>query len=157
MTAMLPAHLTESLNSLGDAAAALTAEVRQDREQRAAVEAAERGRRRRAERWVTGLLVVALLMLGGLVTLVLQFEHDRRDRSAASAENLRRIEAINERIADCTTAGGDCYEQGQARTGAILVEVTRIQILVDLCGRVADNDTLAEMEKCVATQAARAR
>ncbi len=103
------------------------------------------------------LVAIAVLLIGGQLSLTIRFEQERKERSAANIENLRRIEAINERIADCTTAGGDCYEQGQKRTGAVLVEVTRIQILVDLCGRVADNDTLAEMERCVATQAAKAK
>jgi hypothetical protein len=150
---MLPAHLTESLNNLGDAAAEMTAEVRRDREQREAAEAAERARRRRAERWMMGLLVALSLVIVGLSMLVIRFEADRRDRSAANAEILRRNAQLSEQIADCTTAGGECYERGAQRTGQAVAELARVQILIEVCGHDPDNDTVAEMNRCVEAEA----
>jgi hypothetical protein len=157
MTAMLPAHLTESLNNLGDAAAALTAEVRMDREQRAAAEAAERARRRKAERWTMALLAAAVLLLAGLMWMGIQFEADRRARSATNAENLRRIEEISEQntriirqVEDCTSVEGSCARRGQARYGSAIAELVRQQIVIEACGQVPGNDTVAEIQRCVA-------
>ncbi len=108
-------------------------------------------------RLVLGAVAVAVVMIGGLLSLTVRFEQERKGRSAANIAELQEIQAVNSRIADCTTAGGECYERGQERTGAVLAEVTRIQILVDLCGREPGNDTLAEMERCVAAKVKAAR
>lgn len=136
MTAMLPAHLSQSLDSLGDAAAALTAEVREDRADR-----------RRQDRRMMALLAVAVLLLGGLLTLVVQFDADRRERSAAFAEILRQNARTSELIADCTTEGGDCYAKGQARGQDAVRGAIRGYIAVAQCQRVTDTD--AELERCV--------
>ncbi len=102
------------------------------------------------------LMIVAIgAMVGGLLTLVIQFEAERRDRSAANAANVRNIAEISERIADCTTEGGTCYREGQARTAGVLAEVVRAQVAVEWCGRSSDVDTRAELQACVAREMAR--
>jgi|SRR5688572_26442504 len=132
MTAMLPAHLTESLNNLGDTAAALTAEVRADREGR-----------RRHDRRMLALLVVLSLLVVGLATLGVL---NRRT-------NTQNAELI-EQIKDCTSADGECYREGQRRTADAVAELVRAQMLVELCARDAGNDTQAELERCVAQRRA---
>lgn len=134
MTALLPAHLTETLNNLGDAARALTDEVRADR----------RARRHRDRRMMALLVVLALLVVA-LAALGLM----NRRTNEQNAELVRQIK-------DCTTAGGACYERGQARTGSAVAQVVRAQVFIDLCGRDPGNDTAAEMQACVAELAATA-
>jgi hypothetical protein len=98
------------------------------------------------------LVAVAVLLLGGLLSLTVRFEQDRKGRSAANIAELREIQAVNERIADCTTAGGACYERGASRTGDAIAQLARLQIAINLCGRESGNDTMAEMERCVAAK-----
>lgn len=98
------------------------------------------------------LVAVAVLLIGGLLTLTIRFEQERKERSSANLANLEQIRAVNERIADCTTVGGECYDRGAARTGQAIAELARLQIAIELCGRDADNDTVAEMERCVAAK-----
>ncbi len=100
-------------------------------------------------RYALLMIVATLLMVGGLLTIVIQFEVERRERSAANAANVRKITEISERIADCTTEGGVCYRDGQARTAGVLAEVVRAQVAVEWCGRDPDVDSRAELEACV--------
>lgn len=128
MTAMLPAHLTESLNNLGAAARDLAAETR-----------AERLAQRRRDRLVVALLALVALLVASLVMLALV---NRR----TNTQNRQIIQQIG----DCTTAGGTCYEDGQRRTGDAIAELVRAQLLVEACAQVPANDTAAELERCVA-------
>ncbi len=108
-------------------------------------------------RYALLMVVAILLMVGGLLTIVVQFETERRDRSAANAANVRKVTEISERIADCTTEGGTCYKQGQARTAGVLAEVVRAQIAVEWCGRDPQVGSRAELEACVAKAMAAGR
>jgi hypothetical protein len=94
------------------------------------------------------LVVVAVVMIGGLLTIVVQ----NRLRSNQNSEILRRNAELSELIADCTTTGGECYERGQRRTGGAVAEVARLQILIELCGQDRGNDTEAELQRCVAAR-----
>ncbi len=106
-------------------------------------------------RYALLMIVAILLMVGGLLTIVIQFEAERRDRSAANAANVRKITEISERIADCTTEGGGCYREGPARTAGVLAEVVRAQIAVEWCGRSPGVDSRRDLEVCVAREMAK--
>ncbi len=99
------------------------------------------------------LVVVAVVMIGGLLTIVVQ----NRFRSNQNAEILRQQVHLNQQIADCTTEGGKGSQRGASRYSAAIAELARVQIAVNGCGREQGNDTVAEMEKCVAAKVKAAR
>lgn len=134
MTAMLPAHLTETLNNLGDAAVALSDEVRADREQRV-----------RENRRVIALLAVVAI---AVVSLVLLSVANRRLGVANSALNRQNAQIVDQ-IRSCTTEGGECYEQSQKRTNAIGRTIILGGVYAQLCLRDDPDATDAQVEACV--------
>jgi hypothetical protein len=141
MNAMLPAHLSETLNNLGDLARALTVEVH-----------AEAEVTRRHNRRVTALLAVVALLVGGLVWLSLS----NRRLGMANADLNKQNSQIVEQIRSCTTVGGACYEQGQRRTGDVAGELIRANIYIQLCLRDHPDSDEAQVEACVQKQRAAA-
>lgn len=133
MTAMLPAHLSQTLDNLGDAARALSEETRADREERRAERQAQR-RRDRLTLTLIGLVAVLVVALGAI------------------AWNNRQT---YKRIEDCTTTGGKCNEESQKRVGGAISQLVGAQVVIEACGRVPDNDTVAEIEACVAQRMAK--
>jgi hypothetical protein len=136
MNAMLPAHLTETLNNLGDAAKALGDEVR------AEVDVQNKQNRRMI--WL--LLIVVVLVAGlGLQSLA------NRRLGLANANLNRQNSRIVERIESCTTVGDQCYEEGAKRTqgaiGELISQTLRVDIAVARCAKVTDTD--AALEACV--------
>jgi HD superfamily phosphodiesterase len=130
MTAMLPAHLTETINNLGDAAHALAEEVRADRAARDAELKAEADQRRRESRRLTLLLAI----IGVLVFMVAGLSIYNR-----IAGNQSR--AVIETIESCTTADGKCAREGQKRTEEAIGKLLRMNIEVAACARTAPTDT----------------
>lgn len=153
MTAMLPAHLTETLNNLGDAAVALSAEVRADREQRIVENELLVSRQRRQNRRVIALLVVVALAVTSLVLLSVA---NRRLGVANSKLNEQNAQIV-EQIRSCTTAGGKCYEQSQRRTGDIGRTIILGGVYAQLCLR--DNPDASDdvIEACVFERSAKAQ
>ncbi len=120
MTAMLPAHLTESVNSLGDAAKAMTEEIRQ-----------ERAERKRYNKLILALLLVVAVLVAGLVIISVA----NRRLGVANAELNRQNSRIVERIDSCTNVDGECYKQGVERTQAVAQQLFRANIAVAICAR----------------------
>lgn len=145
MTAMLPAHLTESVNNLGDAAAGLTEEIRSDREQRAAENAAVMERQRKQNQRIMALLIVVAVLTAGLVAISIA----NRRLGVANASLNRQNARIVERIESCTTVGGECYEQSQRRTGDVIGQIIRAGIYTHLCLRDHPDATDRQVEACV--------
>lgn len=143
MNAMLPAHLSETLNNLGDAARALTDEVRTESERREAEAQAAVAAARRQNRFVLALLTVVAVLVAFLLTVVVQ----NRLRSNQNSEILRQTALTSARIADCTTVGGACYEQGVARQSDAIRTLVRAIIYVAPCSQITDTDE--ELEDCV--------
>ena len=102
------ARLADTLSVLPEGIASLRADVH-----------AAEDARRRANRLNTFLLVVAVLLVA--VVAVVGWQNNR----LATA-----VRDTNAHIADCTTAGGDCYEEGRERGGEAITAVVRISILV---------------------------
>ncbi len=125
-------------SALADLLAAVKAESEQ---LRADVHRAEEARRR-ANRINTVLLLVAVVLV------------------AAAGLVGWQVKATSDRVADCTTAGGTCYEEGRERTGAAIATLTRISIYVSQCGRLYPGESGpefdAKIERCVADRLAQA-
>ena len=136
MTAILPAHLSETINNLGDAAKALADEVRADRMAREADLAEERAQRRRESRRVTLLLTV----IGVLVLLVAIVSVYTR---IAGQQSRRIVETIE----SCTTVDGDCAKEGQKRTAAAVEKLIRVNVEIGSCARTHRTD--ADYRSCV--------
>jgi hypothetical protein len=136
MTALLPAHLTETLNNLGDAARALADEVRADKEQRAFEVAAAEAAQKRYNRRTTALLVIVALLVCSLAGIAVA----NRISNQQNAQIIRQIES-------CTTVGGDCYEQSTTRTNEVAEQLLRANIAVAICART--EDTPDAIEACV--------
>lgn len=149
MTAILPAHLSETLNSLGGAAQALTDEVRTDRDQRAAESAALIERQRKQNQRIMALLVVVTILVGSLVTISVA----NRKLGIANSQLNKQNALIVQRIDDCTTPGKPCYEQSRKRTGeaaALIIQGSvRGSVYAQICLRNNPRATDEEIEACV--------
>lgn len=143
MTALLPAHLTETLDNLGDAARALADEVRADRNQRELDAAATQAEQRKQNRRMINLLVIVAVLVAGLVTLSVA----NRQLGMANAKLNKQNTQIVERIESCTTTGGQCYEQGASRTQDAITQLMQVDIAVARCAKTATTD--ADLETCV--------
>lgn len=139
MTVQLPAHLSEMINGLGEAARTLAEESAADRESRATEAAAARAEARRAARRQTVLLGV----IGLLVALVATLSIYSRIASNQSRSLIKTIES-------CTTVDGECAKQGREQTGAALARLIAIQVEIQACGRDPKLDDLG-YRRCVAT------
>ena len=112
------------------------------------VHAAEEARRR-ASRINIGLLV----LLSALVALLLMVTWQN---------NLlaRDVRKSSDSIADCTTAGGKCYEQSGRRTGNAIADIIKAQVYVAQCSRLRPGQSGPvfdkEIEQCVAERLAAA-
>ncbi len=116
---------------------------------RADVRVAERARRRAAafNLALLGLLAAALVAVGAL--------------GWQNNQLAQRQDETNRRMADCTTPGGDCYEEGRARTEGAVSAVVRISVFVSECGRLYPGESGPEYDKkleaCVAAKLAAAQ
>lgn len=132
MTGPLQAHLSDSVNALGDAARTMTEEIQADREQRKVEHAQMLERQRKSSRRVMALLLVVALLVAGLVLLSLA----NRKLGVANRQLNKQNSRIVERIESCTTVGGACYEQSK-----------RANIAVAVCARKESNTD--DIEACV--------
>jgi type II secretory pathway component PulL len=123
--------LTTSLNDLLTQSEALRADVH----------AAETARRRAT--FINSVMMALLVVLVGLLVVV-TWQNNRL---------TERVSETNARMADCTTPGGACYEDGRARTRQAISDVVRVSVFVAQCARLypgeAGPEFDAKMEKCV--------
>jgi len=112
--------------------------------QRLRADVRERERRQRRLMAVIGIgVVLCLVLVGGVMVLLVQGRQRGNDTRAL----LRTNAATNERIADCTTVGGKCYEEGTKRSAAFIQLLLQGQKQIALCR--SESDTSTELEKCI--------
>lgn len=112
--------------------------------QRLRADVRERERRQRRLMAVIGIgVVLCLVLVGGVMVLLVQ----GRQRGNDTRSLLRTNAVTNERIADCTTAGGKCYEEGVKRSAAFIQLLLQGQKQIALCR--SKSDTTTELEKCI--------
>ncbi len=74
---------------------------------------------------------------------------------------IKQSRETNQRIADCSTPGGTCYEEGRVRTDGAISAVVRISIFVSQCGRLwpgeSGPDYDAKLYRCVMERLAQAQ
>jgi hypothetical protein len=112
--------LRESLDSLIVESQMLRTDVRAAETQRSR----ETARRRQENLAMFGLLGVLSLLMLLMITVAWQ-----------NNQLAQHVKASSDQLQDCTTPGGDCYKQGQARTGQAVQTLQRIQIYIVQCSR----------------------
>jgi hypothetical protein len=140
-----PAGSTPSVEALKASLAALIAESQALRQDVHGAEAA----RRKANTINLGILGLLTLFVALLIAIGWQGNvgiHESRE--------------TNQRVADCTTPGGQCHQEGQQRLSGAITALTRISIYVSQCGRLYPGESGPEfdrkMEACVAERLQRA-
>lgn len=105
--------------------------------------------RTKANRINTGVLAVLAVFVG--LVLVVAFQNTR----IATQE-----QRVNEQIADCTTAGGTCYELSNVRTRAAISQIVLASVYVAECARLHPGESGpafdAALEQCIAAKLAAA-
>lgn len=98
------------------------------------------------------LALIGMLAIFVLMVLGVAWQNNQIASSTADT---------NRRIADCTTAGGQCYEDGQRRTAVIVGDITRASVYVIECTRLRPGESGpaydAFLEQCVAEKLEAAR
>lgn len=92
---------------------------------------------------VKGVLiaVTCVIVLGLLNNLTTQAQ-----RIEEISKGNREIQI---RLQDCTTPGGKCFKEGQARTGNAVVQISEISKIAAVCADKPGTITAEEMDNCI--------
>jgi hypothetical protein len=147
--------MTQTVNPNHDPSALLAAliaesqKLRADvvqREDRRRTEADARDRRqRKLIAFICAGIVVAIVLIIGVVVLLVQ----SRARGADTRALLRANAAINQRIADCTTVTGACYQEGAQRSSVAVQQLLRAQEGIALCRAKTEPGSVTELQQCI--------
>jgi hypothetical protein len=99
--------------------------------------------RRRQNRWALAIIAVMAVVLAMVLVILLQ----NRQKSNQSRQILRNNAVLSEQIADCTTAGGKCYEEGRKQSATAVQQLIRSNLVIAVCAR--DTTTDAGLMRCV--------
>lgn len=95
-------------------------------------------------RWLTWALAVILALGMGAVVLISQYQLQRLGSVAADTKRN------SDRLVDCTTPGGKCYEQGRSATGGAVGTINKVTISAIYCsGKLGPAATVAALNACV--------
>jgi hypothetical protein len=86
--------------------------------------------RRRANHINLGALALLTVLVALLIAVTWQ-----NNRLA------HRVDRTNAKLADCTTPGGRCYDEGRARTGQAIDDIIRSEIFMAECSRLYPNES----------------
>jgi hypothetical protein len=114
------AALRSSLEDLINESQALRTDVKTAEVQRAR----EAERRRQENRVMFGLIGILSILMLLMLTVAWQ-------NNQLSAD----VRASSKQLSDCTTPGGKCYAEGQARTGQAVRRLQLIQLYIVQCSR----------------------
>jgi len=103
--------------------------------------------RLRVLRRIASWLVAFLAMTTVLVALVLVILVQNRQTSKKTRAVIRSNADVSAQIADCTKAGGRCYEQQQAQLRNTINLLVTSNKAIASCAR--STDTEAELDACV--------
>jgi len=98
---------------------------------------------RKATRIALAAMMVALLLLGIQLAILIQ----NRERANESRALIRDNYSASQQIADCTTAGGKCYQESSKRSAAAVQQLLLGQKAIALCSQASD--TTAELDECI--------
>ena len=95
--------------------------------------------RRRMDRrvWVIGIAVVVMLCIVSVVVAI--------STAVLATGNRENVNTIK----DCTQAGGECFEEGQRRTGEAVSLLIRQNLAVHECRLLPEVQTPEQLAACV--------
>lgn len=110
------------------------------------VRAAERARRRENR---IGFAVLGVLTIFIALLVAISWQNN---------QIVKQTQATNDTIVDCTTPGGACYRQSQARTAAVVADLIKASTFVSQCARLRPGESGPAfdrfLERCVAEKLA---
>ena len=99
---------------------------------------------KRAAKIANYALAVAIAVLLAYLTVNSQVELQQLSKVAKDTKTN------SERLVDCTTPGGKCYEQGRSTTSGAIGTINRIAITIEYCaGHLGPTATIAALNACV--------
>lgn len=99
----------------------------------------------RVVKWLTWALGILLALGMGAVVLISQYQLQQLGSVAADTKRN------SDRLVDCTTPGGKCYEQGRSATGGAVGTINKVTISAIYCsGKLGPVATIAALNACVA-------
>lgn len=133
-----PAELRRQLDSILDEAKRLRGDVH----------SAEVARKR-----ANLINMVVLAVLAGFVALLLAVAVQGNTTAKQAKEAAGQAAQANRQVADCTTPGGQCYEEGRRRSAAAIADILKVSIYMAECARLFPGEAGPEydrkLEKCV--------
>lgn len=101
-------------------------------------------RAKRAAKIANYVLGVAVAVMLGYILLNGQAQLQQLGKVAADTK------ANSDRLVDCTTPGGKCYEQGRSTTSGAVGTINRVAVTVEYCaGHLGPTATIAALNACV--------
>lgn len=106
---------------------------------------------KRAIAWaVIGIMAVAMLIV--VINAVLQTRATQRTnvpKIDSTAETLKVVKDLAEKINSCTDPEGACARRGRAQTGAAVMDISSRQIAAVACADRPGTQTPLEIKACV--------
>lgn len=129
--------------------ASLASLIAESQALRSDVHGAEQARKRANQ---INLGVLALLALFTALLVAIGWQNN---------QVIGQVRETNKTLVDCTTPGGDCYQQGRSRADGAVSAVVRISIFVSQCGRLWPGESGPEYDRkltqCVMDRLAQAQ
>lgn len=139
------ANLASGLETMKANLAAVIAESQALRND---VKVAEAGRKR-ASAIATALLALLVVLVGMGIVI-----------TAQNNQTVHKVNEVAQQMADCTTAGGHCYQQGNERYSQAIADVIRAELFMAECARLFPGEVGptydAKLESCVYGRLAKA-
>lgn len=95
--------------------------------------------------------VVGVFLLIGVIALLIQIQGNRADSAARNdlleqikqqnnnaQESREQLQKLAHRIASCTTPGGKCYDENNARTAEVVGSINQVTTWSIICGEEFD-------------------
>lgn len=125
-----PAPVSPALSpSVSALRTSLTDLIKESQALRTDVHSAEAARRK-ATAVNLGLLALLVLFVGLLI--VVTWQNNRL---------VEKVDNTNSTMADCTTPGGKCYEDGRRRTGAAIGDIVWASVYMNQCARLYPDES----------------
>jgi hypothetical protein len=101
----------------------------------------------RVVKFLSWVLVAAAVILLGLVVVVQGYQLQKLTGVAADTKRN------SDRLVDCTTPGGKCFEQSRSATSGAVGSINRVTVAAIYCsGKLGPTATIDAINHCVATQ-----
>jgi hypothetical protein len=103
-------------------------------------------RARQAVKTLSIALVVACAVMLGYVTVVASYQLQQLHGVAIDTKRN------SDRLVDCTTPGGKCYEQGRSTTTGAVGSINKVTVAAIYCsGKLGPKATIDQLNSCVTT------